>query len=82
MFRVWFGRVSDNYIVLKAKYDDVAPSWKVLKSGTRFTSKKRKKRISSPPKELPRHELVFFSVLRRRELKRLKGIRANPRGRI
>ena len=45
LFRSWLDRVSKSYIVLRAKYDDVAPTWRVLKSQTRFTSKKRKKKL-------------------------------------
>ena len=45
LFKAWLDRVSMSYIVLRARYDDVAPQWRVLKSQTRFTSKKRKKQL-------------------------------------
>lgn len=45
LFRSWLDRVSKSYIVLRARYDGIAPEWRVLKSQTRFTSKKRKKKL-------------------------------------
>jgi len=45
LFEAWLERVSKSYIVLRARYDGIAPEWRVLKSQTRFTSKKRKKRL-------------------------------------